>query len=115
LNADDGEDRKRPTTFDFVSVWATATLCHFGFMAGASCIAGVLPGWLQSAMEWALTIFAKTAEKLLRKFTNYSGESRYFWTIYFLNSLLYGLMFALVWRHFRERGRRRGFPIERGS
>src|SRR5437870_4865592 len=95
--------KKAPSNFDFISVWATASLCHFGLMAGTSCIVGILPRWLQSTLEWGLVAFAKWGEELLRRFTSYRDESRYFWAIYFLNSLLYGLLFALVWRYFAQR------------
>jgi len=104
--------KKGVNVFDFVSVWATATLCHFGLMVGGSCVLGILPPWLQATVEWGLGAFAMAAEELLRRLIDYRGADRYQWTIIYFNSVLYGLLFALVWRHFALHGRRRGFPVD---
>jgi cytochrome c biogenesis protein CcdA len=111
-NDQDGDKEKGAGAYPFVVVWAGAAFVHFILMFPTSCIIGVFPEWLQTAVVWVTGAFAIAAEQGLSKVINYRGQDKYQWPIMIGNSVLYGLLFAFVWRWYAQRQVRRGFEVE---
>ena len=85
---------------------------HLGLMFGAAMLLSHLPHRLASIGFWMVGAIVIATLKLMGRYS-INGSDALFWGIVFLNALLYGLMYTLVWWHYSRRGRRRrGFPIK---